>query len=274
MNGVRRRESRAEVPVARRFTVADFPKIYERLRADVRRLREAPETLRATAVVNELYVLLRDRAPPDRVWNDADHFVAVSIIAIRFLWRDHLRSRARHHPAERARAGDDDGLPIALLRADAWNGLIDAPDDIALVHELLERFRRSDVPRRGRVERAVVLHHLVGLTLPETGRVLGVSQETVKKDVALFRDWATRALSPKRRALEAALDELARDPNVAHGRALADVARRVLVADAPIADAALAAGISLERAERAIAFVQAWLCARARRPADVPGDPG
>lgn len=153
-----------------------IPVVYEHLRAmaasHLGRDRGTP-TLQPTGLVHELYEKLVDqRSVP---WESRAHFFATAALLMRRLIVDH----ARKHAAEK-RGG---GRLVPL--EDGMNRAAERPAEVLRVHEALEQLAVID-PRQARV---VELRFFGGLTIEETGEVLGVSPATAKRDWALARAW-------------------------------------------------------------------------------------
>ncbi len=151
------------------------------LYGDLRRLAQSHfgressgHTLQATAVVNELYLLLLDQKRVS--WRNREQFLAVAATLMRRILVDHARKRRA------AKRGGGD----VVLALDESLGVpeSDNPDLVAL-DDALEALA-SLSPRQSRV---VEMRFFGGLTIEETASVLGVSPATVKLDWTLARAW-------------------------------------------------------------------------------------
>ncbi len=170
---------------------AGDPEALERLvplvYGDLRRLaasrfsRESSgHTLQATAVVNELYLLLLNQK---RIrWQNRGQFLAVAATLMRRVLVSHARkSKAAKRGGEALVLALDDALGVPEAK---YPELIALDDALAA----LEQF----APRQSKI---VVLRFFAGLTIGETAEVLGASPGTVKHDWSLARAWLFRELS-------------------------------------------------------------------------------
>lgn len=159
-----------------------WPLVYPELhRIAHRELRRIPgnETLQTTAVVHEAYLKLKKSAV--RSFRDRSHFYAVSALAMRQILVDYARRRlAEKRGGGRRRETLDETMRIAESRA----------LEILSVHEALHRLAETDE----RSARTVELRFFAGLSEEEAGRVLGVSQRTVRRDWRRARAFLNRAL--------------------------------------------------------------------------------
>lgn len=150
--------------------------VYNRLRqlagSHLRRERPA-HTLAATALVHEAYLKI---AGAGIDFQDRAHFFAVASTAMRRVLVDY----AKHHKRQR-RGGD-------AVRADFDEALLvsEQPDPAILeIDEALTRLARIDE----RKVRVVELVFFGGLTQPEAGEILGISEATVKRELRMARAW-------------------------------------------------------------------------------------
>lgn len=158
-----------------------LPLVYEELRAlahHVRMRRGAPATLNTTALVHEAYERF---VHAESTWQDRAHFFRVAAQAMRqILINDaHAQQTAK-------RGGRQTALPLEEHRL--------VPPEISgallALDEALTRLSALDARRAEIVE----LRYFVGLTIPETAEVLGVSPNTVKRDWAVARAWLHDAI--------------------------------------------------------------------------------
>ncbi len=156
--------------------------LYQELRrqAGMLRARHRPfETLGATALVHEAYLKLSSR--DNLSFEGPEHFCRIAARAM----RDVLVDYARYKRADKRGRGQAD-TPLAEMG--------DLPDirhdEILAVHEALERLETFDA----RICRVVELRYFVGLTIPETARVLAISPATVRRDWAAGRAWLHREI--------------------------------------------------------------------------------
>ncbi len=156
--------------------------LYDSLRALAARhlRRERPDhTLQPTALVHEAYMKLSQQ--DGLHWNDRLHFFHIASTQIRRILVDHARARGRHK-----RGGDFVRVTFDENMADVDDGF-----DLVDLDEALDRLdTESETDRR-----IVELKFFGGLTEPEIGEVLGVSERTVRRRWLFARTWLLRELS-------------------------------------------------------------------------------
>lgn len=158
------------------------PIVYAELRRLARgQLRRDPaaRSLEPTVLVHEAYLqLLGARVD----WQDRTHFLSVAARVMRRV----LVQRARARRAGK-RGGDDVRVTLS--------GSIAAPpeDQIGILglDRALERLAAIDE----RQARVVELCYFGGLTYPEIGELLSISEATVDRDLRHARAWLKRALA-------------------------------------------------------------------------------
>ena len=151
-------------------------------RLAVRHMRgeRAGHTLQPTALVNEAFLRLVDVKHVR--WQNRAHFLAVSARMMRRILIDMARAKGYQKRGARAPVVPLDGIDVA------------APvltPDLLEVHDALDALAREDARKAGVVE----LRFFGGLSVEETGEVLGISAETVMRDWKFARAWLLRALS-------------------------------------------------------------------------------
>lgn len=153
------------------------PLIYDELhRLAVQRLRhERPgHTLRATALVHEVYLKLAGRR--NAKWQDRVQFFAVASQLMRRVLVDYARKQQRiRRGGTQKRVSLDEVLLVAPERT----------DELLAVHGALSRLEKLD-PRQGRI---VELRYFGGLTMDETAEVLHVSSKTVMREWNIAKAW-------------------------------------------------------------------------------------
>jgi RNA polymerase sigma factor (TIGR02999 family) len=159
------------------------PLVYQELHRTAQRymVRERPNhTLQATALIDEVYLRLVDL---DRVsWQDRNHFFAVCARLMRRILTDFARSRRYLKRGGDARQITfDENLHVTPEMPADLVALDDALRNLAGVDK-----RKSDV---------VELRFFGGLSVKDTAAVLGVSDETVKRDWRLAKLWLLRERS-------------------------------------------------------------------------------
>lgn len=131
-------------------------------------------TLQPTALVHEAYVKLVDQERAQ--WHNRAQFFGVAAQLMRRILVDHARERA----AEKRGGGV---RPVTLV--DAMAASPDRGIDVLALDEALSRLTAL-YPEQGRL---VELRYFGGLTIEETGEVLGLSPATVKRQWAVARAW-------------------------------------------------------------------------------------
>jgi len=154
-----------------------LPLVYDELRrvAAQKMAGEAPgQTLQPTALVHEAW--LRLVGSQDQQWKGRGHFFAAAAEAMRRILIDNARrkNRVRH------------GKGLARVDLDRVDLAIEADDDTLLrVDEALARLAAAD-PLKAEL---VKLRYFVGLSIPEAGCALGLSESTTKRYWAFARAW-------------------------------------------------------------------------------------
>lgn len=147
-----------------------FAATYEELRRMASaRLRAAGRLtlLDTTSLVHEWYVRFARAKGLDL--EDRSHFVRYAARAMRSVIVDHVRRRR----AQR-RGGGAERLELAADEAAGREG----EEEILRVHDALEDLARLDA----RLAHVVELRYFAGLTEPEIGEALGVTERTVRRD--------------------------------------------------------------------------------------------
>jgi RNA polymerase sigma-70 factor (ECF subfamily) len=145
------------------------PLVYDELRrlaGELMRRQPPGHTLQATALVNEAW--LRLAGSDEARWRDHRHFFRVAAKAMRSVLVDHVRRRAA---LKRARSGERVPLDDVIESCERQS------IDLLALEEALERLAGIDVE----LVRLVELRFFAGLSIPETARVLDVSEPTVER---------------------------------------------------------------------------------------------
>lgn len=159
-----------------------LPLLYGELRDIARRhMRNEREagTLQTTALVHEAW--LRIGADTDRAWEGRSHFLRVAARAMRNVLVDHARAkRAGKRGGANARVVLDEAL--AAFEADQL--------DLLALDEAMGRLSGRDEE----LSRIVELHIFAGLTLEETGTVLGKTERQIGRSWELARGFLHREM--------------------------------------------------------------------------------
>jgi RNA polymerase sigma factor (TIGR02999 family) len=155
-----------------------LPLVYDELRklAAAKMAHEKPgQTLQATALVHEAYLRLVDRENQQR-WENRRHFFAAAAEAMRRLLVEKARRKSRpRHGGDRLR------IPIDELQL----GRDDAPDELLLIDDALERLARED-PAAAEI---VKLCYFAGLEVEQAADVLGTSRATAYRHWNYAKAW-------------------------------------------------------------------------------------
>jgi len=161
-----------------RLTPLVYGELHRLAHARMRHARPG-HTLQTTALANEAFLRVLDAR---RVaWQDRAHLFALCARAMRHILVD----------AARARGSLKRGGGAAFVPFDEQLAVSPERDpDLLALDEALAQLSAAD-PRQGRV---VELRYFGGLSVEETGEVLGVSPQTVMRDWKLAKLWLVRAL--------------------------------------------------------------------------------
>ncbi|WP_133774194.1 ECF-type sigma factor [Enterovirga rhinocerotis] len=155
--------------------------LYEQLRRIAHRERGRagrPETLQTTVLINESYIKLRD-APG---FESREHFLGTAATAMRHVLVDAARARLSQKRGSGQRAVQLDESTDAAASDDI---------DVVRVGEALEDLAKLD-PRLARI---VECRFFAGYSEEETGRILGISDRTVRRDWVQAKAWLYKELS-------------------------------------------------------------------------------
>lgn len=131
-------------------------------------------TLQPTALVHEAYFRLVDHQ--EIQWQDRSHFFAISAQVMRRILVDHARGR---HAAKRG--GKQSAIPLESMGEVA----VSETTDLVALDDALAELARLDPTKAKLVE----LRFFGGLSIEETGEVLGVSRATVVRQWRLAKAW-------------------------------------------------------------------------------------
>jgi len=158
-----------------------LPVFYDDLRRIGRRERRrvgAGETMQTTALVNEAYLKLRNM----KGWTDDRHFLCAAALAMRHALVNHAK-------ADIAQKRGSGAVHLSLTQAGELG--IDSDEGLVALDDALELLAQQ-TPRAARV---VECRYFAGYSEPETARVLGISERTVRREWTLAKAWLYRELS-------------------------------------------------------------------------------
>lgn len=159
------------------------PLVYQQLHRVAQRYmagQRSDHTLQTTALVNEVYLRLVDCEQVR--WQDRAHFFAVSAQLMRRILVDFARSRGYLKRGGAIPHISLEEAPSVCCEPDA--NLVALDDALKLLAAIDDR-----------KSRVIELRFFGGLSLEETGEVLGVSSDTVLREWRLARAWLMRELS-------------------------------------------------------------------------------
>ena len=160
-----------------------IPLVYDELRrlAHGQMAQErAGHTMQATALVNEVYLKLKNERAS--TWTNRAQFFAVAAQMMRRILVDY----ARHHTrVKRGGGAQHVTLDEAMLVSN------DNANDVLAVDEALQKLERLD-KRKGQV---ATMRFFAGLTTEEAAEALSISVETVARDLRFARAWLRKELA-------------------------------------------------------------------------------
>jgi RNA polymerase sigma factor (TIGR02999 family) len=160
-----------------------LPLFYEELRRIGRRERRragAGATLQTTALVNEAYLKLRNL----KGWADDRHFLCAAALAMRHALVNHAKAQI----AQKRGSGT-----VHLSLTQAGDLGVDSDEGLIALNDALEQLAQES-PRPAQV---VECRYFAGYSEPETARVLGISERTVRREWALAKAWLYRQLTSR-----------------------------------------------------------------------------
>lgn len=160
-----------------------IPLVYEQLRRIAqRRIEEEREgfSLQATELVHEALIRMVP-ALQKRDWQDRTHFYHAAAEAMRRILIDHARAKK----AAKRGGGDLEFVPINLIEVAAEDS-----EKILALDDAISRLSEIDAT----LGHIVRLRFFAGLTVEETGKVLGLSPRTVVREWGFARAWLFKEL--------------------------------------------------------------------------------
>lgn len=143
---------------------------YSELRSIARRKlkhERADHTLQPTALVNEVFLKLRNR-PDLRDWESRAHFMRTAAEAMRRILVDHARARMALKRGGKVEHEVCHDIPIAMPLPS---------EEILAIHECLDQFYEED-PKKAEL---VKLRVFVGMSHQEAAEELGISRQTADR---------------------------------------------------------------------------------------------
>lgn len=160
-----------------------MPLVYDELRRLARhcmRRERAGHTLQTTALVNEAYLRMINSSQVE--WHDRAHFFAISAQLMRRVLVDEARKR---HYQKRGGGFTRIELEEALMPTE------EREFDLLALDQALDRLAQF-APRKSRV---IEMRFFGGLSINETGAVLGISNDIVKREWRTAKLWLLHELS-------------------------------------------------------------------------------
>jgi len=139
-------------------------------------------TMQPSSLVQEAF--LRLLPEPDHQWQNRAHFFAVASIVMRHVLVDYARERIS------AKRG---GVAVRIPLEAAVVLSPEQVDQIVAVDLAMQRLARTDE----RKSRVFEMRYFGGMTVEETGEVLGIAPRTVKREWALAKAWLRVEISAK-----------------------------------------------------------------------------
>lgn len=151
-----------------------------RLADNYLRRERSDHTLQPTALVHEAYMRLIGQDQPE--YRNRAHFFGVAAQLMRQILVDHARTRNAGK-----RGGGDSKVPLESVA----QPMAASPEMFLDLDEALQRLERQDA----RKARVIEMRFFAGLTAEETAETLGVSVETVRRDLRLGQAWLQREMT-------------------------------------------------------------------------------
>ena len=165
-----------------------IPLVYDqlhRIAASYMRRECNADTLQPTALINEVYLRLRNQRSVS--WNGREHFYIFAAMLMRNVLTDHARARLA------LRRGGEGIVFVPLSEESAWVGA--TPENVLDLTHALEELEQLD----SRKARIVELKYLMALTIEEEAEVVEVSPATAERDLKFARSWLHGRLERKTR---------------------------------------------------------------------------
>ena len=161
-----------------------FNLVYDELRRQAHRFLQKERqghTLQTTALVHEAYLKLNNQK--NVLWESRTQFFGISATMMRRILIDYAKQKHRVK-----RGGSERDLPLEeALTITVSNTSF----DLLALDEALNRLAE----REEHLAKVVELRFFSGLDVPETAKVLNVSESTIKRDWAMAKAWLHRELT-------------------------------------------------------------------------------
>ena len=168
-------------PEARLLAAELLPLMYEDVRSLARRERRrvrAGVTMQTTALVHEAYLKLLSAAR----FNDRQHFLRASSLAMRHILINHARDRM---------AGKRGGGAHHIALEEAGDISVDEAAVLIEINDALGRLAQLS-PRLAQI---VECRFFAGFTDEQTAQALGLTDRTVRRDWVKARAWLRREMA-------------------------------------------------------------------------------
>lgn len=166
-----------------------IPLVYGELRRLARGQlrRESPgHSLQPTMLVHEAYLRMADA---DVDWRNRTHFLSVAARVMRRILVEWARAR---------RADKRGGHDVRVTLTDGFSSPMADPVDVIDLDHAMEWLQLLDA----RQAQVVELSYFGGLTYPEIGAMLAISEATVDRDLRHARAWLKRELEGAQRPVQ------------------------------------------------------------------------
>ena len=161
-----------------------FNLVYDELRRQAHRFLQKERrghTLQTTALVHEAYLKIANQKKD--FWESRTQFFGIAATMMRRILIDYAKQR---HRAKRGGADEDAPLDEALTIAVSSTSF-----DLLELDKALDRLAEKEK----HLAKVVELRFFSGLDVPETAKVLNVSESTIKRDWAMAKAWLHRELT-------------------------------------------------------------------------------
>lgn len=161
-----------------------LPLVYQQLRQLARSKmagEAAGQTLQATALVHEAYLRLEGEAQNDSNWENRGHFYAAAAEAIRRILVENARRKQRLKRGGHFDRQELNEIPV-------FEG--EFREDLLALDDALTRLAEEDPV----AAKLVHLRYFIGLSIPDSASMLGVSPRTGDRIWAYARAWLRKEM--------------------------------------------------------------------------------